>query len=210
MTKIAIIGKGNVGSALAATFTRAGYEVTFGVRPESDATEAIAKTDGKAEQAPAAEAAAWGDVVVLAVPGGAALAITEGLGDLSGKVVIDCANPLQWDAGPVWNPPAEGSLAAAIAAAAPGAKVVKAFNTFGAEFHADPKVGDTGANVFIATDDAEARKLVSSICDTCGFVPVDAGPLRNASVLENVAMMWIHLAMVGGQGRDFVLNLVRR
>src|SRR5205085_6992583 len=111
----------------------------------------------------------------------------------AGKIVVDCNNPLTWKEGPVWAPPAEGSLAAAIGKAAPRARMVKGFNTFGAEFHADPGLAGVPADVFFASDDAEAKKTLSDVATKAGFRPIDAGPLRNASVLENVAMLWIHL-----------------
>jgi len=126
---------------------------------------------------------------------------------LKGKIVVDCNNPLTWKDGPVWAPPAEGSLAAAIAKAAPGARVVKGFNTFGAEHHKEPSTSGAAADVFFASDDAEAKKALSEIATRAGFRPIDAGPLRNAAVLENVAMLWIHLAMVGGRGRGFAIRL---
>jgi len=64
--------------------------------------------------------------------------------------------------------------------------------------------------VFLASDDAEAKKTVTEIATSAGFNPVDAGPLRNAAVLENVAMLWIHLATVGGHGREFVFTMQKR
>ena len=130
--------------------------------------------------------------------------------ELAGKVVVDCNNPLTWSAGPVWAPPPEGSLAAAVAAAAPGARVVKGFNTFGAEHHADPGLTGAPAQVFLAGDDDAAKQLVSAVAAASGFAPVDAGPLRNAPVLENVAMLWIHLATVGGHGRAFTFRMQAR
>ncbi len=129
---------------------------------------------------------------------------------LEGKIVVDCNNPLVWKEGPVWAPPADGSLAQAIAKVATSARVVKGFNTFGAEFHADPGRAGAPATVFFAGDDAAAKATVSEIAKTAGFAPVDAGPLRNASVLENVAMLWIHLATVGGQGRDFTFVMTKK
>lgn len=186
MTKVAVIGAGKVGGGLGATLAKAGFEVKYG---------------GKED---AATAAAWGDIVFITVPGNVALDVAKSLAkQLEGKIVVDCNNPLTWKEGPVWAPPAEGSLAAAIAKAAPGARVVKGFNTFGAEFHADPKHAGPAAQVFLASDDAEAKKTLGDVATKAGFRVVDAGPLRNASVLENLAMLWIHLAMVGGKGRDF-------
>jgi predicted dinucleotide-binding enzyme len=209
-TRISIIGAGNVGGSLGKTFSKAGIPVRFGVRPESD-TKALLEACGKeASASEPAEAAAWGDVVFIAVPGSVALEVTRGLASkLAGKIVVDCNNPLVWKEGPVWNPPAEGSLAAALAAAAPGARVVKGFNTFGAEFHANPKLAGVPAQVFLASDDAEAKKVVTEVATKAGFTTVDAGPLRNAGVLENLAMLWIHLATVGGQGRDFTFIMQR-
>jgi 8-hydroxy-5-deazaflavin:NADPH oxidoreductase len=205
--KIAIIGAGSVGGSLGATFARAGLTVTFGVR--KDIPEALANAPG-AKAASPNEAARSADVVFLAVPASAAVQVVRDLAkDLEGKVLVDCNNPLTWKEGPVWAPPHEGSLAAAIAAAAPGARVVKGFNTFGAEIHADPRKTGTPADVFYAGDDPEAKSVFAEIATRAGFHPIDAGPLRNAAVLENVAMLWIHLAMVGGHGRDFAFKAQR-
>jgi NADPH-dependent F420 reductase len=209
-TKIAIIGAGNVGAGLGSRLAKSGLEVQYGVRNPDGIGEVLARSPG-AKAASPASAASWGDVVFLAVPGSAAIDVTKSLAkELEGRIVIDCNNPLTWQEGPVWAPPPEGSLTSAIAKAAHGARVLKAFNTFGAEFHADPNVGGAPATVFYAGDDADAKKTFAAVATKAGFDPVDAGPLRNAGVLENVAMLWIHLATVGGHGRDFVLALRSR
>jgi NADPH-dependent F420 reductase len=202
-TRVAIIGAGNVGGGLGIRLSNSGLPVTFGIRAGTDAKAVLAACKDAKATTPE-EAAAWGEVVFLAVPGAVALDVARSLaGALARKVVVDCNNPLVWKEGPVWAPPPEGSLAAAIAQAAPGARVVKGFNTFGAEFHKDPRRAGVPAQVFLAGDDAAAKKLVMEVATTAGFRAVDAGPLRNAAVLENLAMLWIHLATVGGQGRDF-------
>jgi NADPH-dependent F420 reductase len=209
-TKVAIIGAGNVGGGLGINFSNKGIPVKFGIRPETDVKALLAQCKDASANTPS-EAAAWGDVVFLAVPGSAAVDVARSLAAaLKGKVVVDCNNPLEWKDGPVWAPPPEGSLAAAIAKAVPGARVVKGFNTFGAEFHKEPGRAGVPADVYLAGDDTEAKKLVMDVATKAGFRPVDAGPLRNASVLENVAMLWIHLATVGGQGRDFTFNMRSR
>ena len=206
--QISVIGAGNVGGNLGARFSNAGYPVRFGVKDPNKLTELLARCSKDASATPVAEAASSGDVVFMAVPGTVAVDVARSLAkELSGKIVVDCNNPLTWKEGPVWAPPPQGSLAAAIAHAAPGARVVKGFNTFGAEFHDNPGLTGAPANVFLASDDADAKKTVTELATRAGFAPIDAGPLRNAAVLENVAMLWIHLAMVGGQGREFVLNL---
>lgn len=204
MTRIAVIGSGNVGGGLGTRLSNSGFEVKLGVRNVDDKVKAVlAKTKGATAGTPE-EAAAWGDVVFMAVPGNVAVDVAKALAKhLEGKVVVDCNNPLTWKEGPVWNPPPEGSLAQAIAKAAPGARVVKGFNTFGAEFHADPSHAGPPAQVFFAGDDADAKKTLADVATKGGWRPVDAGPLRNAGVLENVAMLWIHLALAAGHGRDF-------
>jgi NADPH-dependent F420 reductase len=202
-TKIAIIGAGNVGGGLGICLSNRGLPVKFGVRPGTD-VKAVLDGCKDATAVSPEEAAAWGEVVFLAVPATVALDVARSLASvMAGKVVVDCNNPLVWKEGPVWTPPPEGSLAAAIAEVAPGARVVKGFNTFGAEYHKDPGRSGVAAQVFLAGDDAVAKKLVTEVATTAGFRAVDAGPLRNAAVLENVAMLWIHLATVGGKGRDF-------
>jgi hypothetical protein len=79
----------------------------------------------------------------------------------------------------------------------------RGFNTFGAEFRKYPELSGAPADVYLAGDDAEAKKLVMDVASRGRFRPVDACPLLTASVLENLAMLWIHFATVGGQGREF-------
>ena len=198
--KIGIIGTGNVGGNLGVRLSKAGLPVRFGARDDKDAAALLARCGAGATLGTVKEAAKDADVVFLAVPGQVAVDVARSLAPvLAGKVVVDCNNPLTWKEGPVWTPPAEGSLAQAIAKAAPGAKVIKAFNTFGAEHHLEPK----GADVLYAGDDEQAKKVLAEIATKAGFLAIDAGPLRNAGLLENVATLWIHLATVGGRGRSF-------
>ncbi len=213
---LAIIGTGNVGASLGRRLAAAGYALRFGVRPDTDASALLAEL--REAGAPSVEAVSVEQAardaafVFLAVPAAAALEAVAALGSLGSTIVVDCTNPLRWDAGPVWNPPSEGSVTQAIAAAHPGVRVIKAFNGFGAEFHADPKLAqiDGGVTVFVAGDDADAKQAFVELASDAGFSPIDAGPLRNAGVLENVAILWIHLALAGGHGRNIALQLLRR
>lgn len=204
MTRIAVVGSGNVGGGLGTRLSNSGFEVKFGVRDVDDKVKALlGKTKGATAATPD-EAAAWADVVFLAVPGTVAVDVAKGLAKhLEGKVVVDCNNSLTWKDGPVWAPPPEGSLSQAIAKVAPGARVIKGFNTFGAEFHADPNHAGPPAQVLFAGDDAEAKKTFTDLATKGGWRPVDAGPLRNAGLLENFALVWIHLALAAGHGRDW-------
>ena len=207
---IAIIGTGNVGAALAVRLGRAGYAVRLGVRGDKDLRELLERAGPNVRVETLAGAVAAADVVVLAVPGKVAVEAATALGELAGKVIVDTTNPVGWNAGPVLAPPAEGSNAAALAAALPKARVVKAFNTFGAEFHADPSLPGGPADVQLASDDADAKRTVAAIAERSGFTPIDVGPLRNAALLESLAVLWIHLATVGGRGRDAAFKLVSR
>ncbi|MGE5236558.1 MAG: NADPH-dependent F420 reductase [Acidobacteriota bacterium] len=207
---IAILGVGRVGGALAQTFTRAGYAVRLGVRPSADVTDVLKRCHGWAQAAPVRDAAAAADVVFLTVPAASARDAAREAGDLTGKVLVDCTNPVVWQDGPVLAPPPEGSVAAALAAALPGVKVVKGFNTFGAEIHLDPSVAGLPAEVYLAGDDGGALEIVGAIASRSGFAPIAVGPLRNAAHLEALAVLWIGLATQGGQGRGFIFRIARR
>jgi 8-hydroxy-5-deazaflavin:NADPH oxidoreductase len=148
--------------------------------------------------------------VLLCVPAPAVAEALTAAALPSGAIVVDCTNPVRWDAGPVWAPPAEGSVARALSVGFPALRIVKGFNHFGAEIQGDPTMAGGAADAWFAGDDAEAKAVVMAMASRMGFRAVDAGPLRNASVLENVAMLWIHLASVGGQGRQFAFRADHR
>lgn len=204
-----MIGAGNVGGNLGGRLSHAGVSLRFGVRPGTDASEVLARCADGTEATSPEEAAGWAEVVFLAVPGRVLLEAARALGSLEGKTLVDCTNAVRFDGGPVWAPPDEGSNAQALAAAFPNAHVVKAFNTFGAEIHKDPTTSAGPADVPMAGDD-EAVARVAALAESAGFRPVPSGPLRNAPVLENLAVLWIHLAMVGGHGRETAFKLVGR
>jgi hypothetical protein len=209
-TTIGIIGAGRVGTALAQTLTRAGYHVQLGVRPGANVADVLRRCGGHATAGTARDAAAAAEVIFLCVPAQVAVAVARDAGDLRRKVLVDCTNPVAWENGPVLTPPPEGSVAAALAEAIPEARVVKGFNTFGAEVHLDPAIGGAPAEVYLAGDDGIALERVGEVAARAGFAPVAVGPLRHAAHLEALAVLWIHLATVGGQGHDFVFRLARR
>jgi NADPH-dependent F420 reductase len=210
---LAIIGTGNVGKALGIRLAGAGHPIRFGVRAGKDGSELldqVTSVSGRAELASPSEAAAAAELVFLAVPANAAVEAARALNLGPGKILVDCTNPVRWEAGPVWTPPTAGSVSAALAEALPDVRVIKAFNGFGAEFHADPHLRDASVDVFMAGDDKPAKDQLARIVRNAGFAPVDAGPLRNAALLENLAVLWIHLATVGGHGRQFAFKLLER
>ena len=208
--EIAIIGAGSVGSNLGTRFTRAGYQVTYGVRSGRDVSQTLKCCGGRAHVASVETASRNANVVILAVPARVAVEVATSLGDLTGKTLVDCTNPLRFDDGPVHAPPSEGSVTAALAQALPGVAVVKAFNTFGAEIHLEPQVAGMQVDTYLAGDHNEAKIRVAELAEAAGFNPVDVGGLRNAAHLESMAVLWIQLAMVeGGIGRRMAFKLLR-
>ncbi len=212
MTTVAILGAGNVGRALAERMLECGISVRFGVR---DAKETHANLLAKhsilaaADVMSQSEAANGADLLMVAVPAGAAVDALRSASPAAGAVVVDCMNPLRWDKGPVWTPPSEGSVAQQLAAAFPDLHVIKGFNHFGAEIQRDPSLATGAADAFFAGDDGDAKSRVMQLARTMGFAAHDAGPLRNAGLLENMAMLWIHLSSTGA-GREFAFRVASR
>ena len=209
--KIGIIGAGNIGGTLGRAWAAKGHEVVFGVRdPRGPKVQELVKaTGGKARAASPAEAAAHGEVVLLATPWAAAQAALRGAGDLTGKILIDATNPLRPDLSGLTLGHTT-SAAEEVARWAPGATVVKAFNTIGAQHMANPRFGTQSASMLICGDDAAAKKAVLALAEVLGFDPVDAGPLTQARLLEPLAMLWISLAYAYGHGADIAFKLLRR
>jgi 8-hydroxy-5-deazaflavin:NADPH oxidoreductase len=205
--RIGIIGTGNIGGTLGRRWA-ARHDVVFGTRrPEASEVRALVEAAGaRARAAPVREAAAFGDVVALATPWAATLDAVRGAGDLAGKVVVDCTNPV--GPGLAHGLPSR-SAAEAIAAAAPSARVVKAFNTAGFEVYADPRFASEAASLFLCGDEAAAKATVAGLARELGMEPVDCGGLAQARRLEELALLWISLA-AQGQGRAHAFRLLRR
>jgi len=208
---IAIIGAGNVGSALAEAWARRGHRVRLGVRdPKGEDARALAVRLGATVSVHGNhDAASSSELVVLATPWGATKDAILSCGSLAGKTVIDCTNPLLPDlAGlEVGLTTSGGEL---VASWAPGASVFKCFNQTGAENMRDQRGYAAPLVMFVAGDDAARKPAVMQLAKDAGFDAVDAGPLSVARLLEPHAMLWIHLAYRMGRGRGFGLSLQDR
>ena len=190
--KIAIIGTGNVGSALARSFGRAGHDVTLAARDADKTRKVAADTGATAAQRPT-DAVRGADVVVLAVPFSAAEDVARQIaGEVAGKVVIDSSNALN-DSYSGLAFPAGPSAAERVAEWLPDARVAKAFNTIFASNQADPSAHGQRLDALFAIDDDEGRSTVAGLLDSIGFRPVDAGPLVRARELESLA--WLNMAI---------------
>ena len=135
-------------------------------------------------------------------------AAVSSAGNLSGKTLVDCTNPLKPDLSGLAVGP-DTAAAGQVAQWAKGARLVKSFNTTGAENMTNPRFGTNRAVMFLAGDDDAAKAIVTKLGDELGFEMVDAGGLSIARLLEPVAMLWIQLAFRRGLGRDFAFKLLR-
>ena len=212
--KLAIIGAGSVGGTLGAAWARkAGHDIFFGVtNPRADKTQDLLRRIGdKARAGTAAEAAAFGDVIVLATPWPATEAAIRSMGNLKGRIVLDATNPLAMGPDGLGLEIGHGiSGGEKVQGWAAGASVFKTLNTTGFANMAEPAFDGVRSVMFVAGDDEAAKPKVLALIGELGFEAVDAGALRVARLLEPHAMLWIHLALNRGFGRDWAFALVRR
>ena len=175
--KIAIIGKGNVGTALANGLESAGHEIKFGHKDPSE---------------PVVDAAKWGEVVILAVPFSAVKDVAKQIAPtVDGKVVVDVTNVLgsNWELAIGFTTSGAEELQKLL----PKAHVVKAFNTVFAGNMNTGKLSTGQLSAFIAGDNADAKEIVMKLAKDIGFEPVDTGPLNSARYLEPMAVLLIGL-----------------
>ena len=191
--RIGIIGKGNVGTAIATGLSRAGHEIKFGHR---DPKETVS------------EAAKWGEVIILAVPHSAATDASKEVSPFAdGKTVIDVSNALNQKGELVIG--FDTSAAEEIQKRLPKARVVKAFNTVFAQNQSAGRIGNERLTLFVAGDDAKAKQTVMQLGADIGFDPVDAGPLKAARYLEPMGMFMISLGYMLGMGTKIGFKLVK-
>ena len=176
MAHVSIIGTGNMGQAIAAVFGRGGHTV-----------ELIGENDQATQVS--------GDIVVLAVPYPALPAVLAERGaSLAGKIVVDITNPVNFETFDSLTVPGDSSAAAELAAALPGSRVLKAFNTTFAGTLAAGTVGPNTTTVLIAGDDAEAKSTLAGVIASGGLKTIDAGSLKRAREMEALGFLQISLA----------------
>lgn len=206
---ITVIGAGNMGSGFVKQLSAAGHRIRVTAR-DLDKARALAAAHAGVEALPAAQALGDSQIVIVATPFGEAIAALKSLGSLEGRVVIDITNPLTADYMGL-TIGFDSSAAEQIAAALPGAKVVKAFNTILAQVLAQgPVFGSGPAPVYYAADEDAAKRVVHELIASIGFSPVDAGGLKNARYLEPVAGLNIYFAYGAGHGTQIAPSWIRR
>lgn len=206
--KIALIGSGNIGGGLGRAWARHGHTIVYGARDQADPELTALCRDIGASAASVSDAPRGADVVVMGVPWAALDDVLGALGDLTGKVVIDCMNAVERPA-VVLHFGRTSSWSEEMQKKIPGARVVKSFNAQGAETLANPVYGGTRAANFFCGDDPEAKRVVKGLIEEVGFEAIDAGPLKSARYLEPLMLLWLASSQALGT-RDFAFNLLRR
>ncbi|MBK8260716.1 MAG: NAD(P)-binding domain-containing protein [Nannocystis sp.] len=190
--KVGVLGSGDVGKVLAAGFKRHGYEVMIGSR-SGDKLADWSAANGIAEGTMQA-AAAFGEIVVLAVGGGVAADAVGLAGEaLAGKVVIDACNP-------IGGPPVDGvlqfftgpneSLMERLQALAPTARFVKSFSCVGNALMVNPSLPGGRPTMFICGDDKDAKATVQGILELFGWDSEDMGGVKSARAIEPLCQLW--------------------
>ncbi|HET9104459.1 MAG TPA: NADPH-dependent F420 reductase [Solirubrobacteraceae bacterium] len=197
---VTIIGTGNMARGIATRALAGGHAVTLLGHEAGKAQELAGDLSGEVGTGSVGDPLA-GDVVVLAIPYTAIDDVVGAYGDqLSGKVVVDITNPVDFSSFTPLTVPA-GSAAAEIAGKAPGARVVKAFNTTFAGTLVGGEVAGQPLDVFLASDDEDAKSTVRRLVEDGGLRAVDAGPLARAHELE--ALGYLHMALQQPLGTGF-------
>lgn len=204
---ICIIGSGHIGAGLARAWAKKGHAVVIGARSPGDHALTALCAEIGARAAAVADAPRDADVVVLAVPFPALEQVLAVIGDLAGKVVIDCTNAVE--RGMTLKYGHTTSAAEELQKKLPGARVFKSFNAQGAENLSQPEYPSGTASNFFCGDDPEGRRVVKRLVEDVGFEAVDAGPLRNARLLEPMMLLWVACAQASGT-RDIAFKLLRR
>lgn len=199
---IAVIGAGNVGTALARGLAGAGHRVVVGVRDQAAPGPSALAASGIALRSPA-EAHMGADATILAVPASAVELVVPALGLAPGAVLLDATNA-------VGHPVPGGfeTMGALVQSLAPQAAVVKAFNTIGAELLGRGRIGDAAVFLPIAGHE-HGRPLTVELATSLGFEVADLGGPEVIHIVEDHARLWIHLAFRCGWGRAFGFAVAR-
>jgi hypothetical protein len=203
--RVGVLGTGEVGRRLAAGFSNRGHDVMIGSRdPGKPELRKWLSGDGAGITAGTfAEAAAHGELLLLAVLGGAAEEAIADAGpeNFRDKVVIDAMNPLDFSGGfpPRLSISGEDSLGERVQRALPDARVVKAFNTIGSPYFVEPRFSGGDATMLIAGDDEDAKRTVGDVLADFGWSDVvDIGGIDGSRELEAICIVWVKIGGARG------------
>ncbi len=204
--KIAIIGSGNVGSALGKGWLNAGHEVVFGVRdPQSPKTQKVLALIPEAKLNTVADASINAVVIVITTPPEAVLDLIPQLGNVSNKVIIDTTNSIRTKPAPY------ATAYDAIKEISKAQDLVKCFNSTGFENMLNPNYHGEGIDMFAAGNSKKAKQVAGQLAKDIGFATCyDFGGDDKVELLEKFALSWINMAIMQRHGRNLAFKLVRR
>jgi predicted dinucleotide-binding enzyme len=210
--RVGVLGTGPAGLAMGHAFVELGHEVMLGSRevPNDSTAEWKAEAGRRGFAGTFAEAAAFGEVVVVAIRGDATEAVLRRVGHepFGEKVVIDLTNPIDYSkrATPTLFVGTTDSLGERVQKLLPDARVIKAFNTVGAGLFFRPQIADGRPDMFLAGNDFEARDVVVRVCEEFGWGTAYLGGIESARYIEPMTLAWAGYAlMTGGMGHAFKL-----
>jgi predicted dinucleotide-binding enzyme len=204
--KIAIIGTGNVGGALATKWAQKGHTIYLGVKDQSQFKGAELLNNPNTSVHSVEDAVKMADVILVAVPAPAAAEVAKSLGDTTGKVIIDSMNVVMGR-----GPKGYTNTAASILDNTQTRDVVKCFNTTGFNNMMNPVYNGVAIDVFVAGDSAKGKEIAKQLAKDAGFGECySIGGNDKFELIEQFAFFWINLAMMQGQGRDIAFKLLKR
>lgn len=202
--KIAILGAGNVGMALANGWAKAGHSIILSLKdPQNEKTSSLLKENITAKTT--AEASAEADVILISLPVSATVSVLKEIGNVKEKIIIDATNSV------FGKPDPYNNCFEAVKDITKCEKVVKCFNSTGFENMSDPVYGNLRLDMFAAGSSEEAKKIAVKLSEDLGFENCyDFGGDDKVDLLEQFAMSWINLAIVQKHGRDIAFKVLKR
>lgn len=203
--EIAIIGTGNVGSALAKKWAKAGHEINLGVRDKNNFKGFDLLSYNNISCYLIEEAVLRSQVIVVATPANSAIEVAKSLGDTTGKIIIDTMNIVFGN-----GPEGYSNTTDAIIDNTNSIDVVKCFNSTGANNMEDANYGDQKADMFMAGDSEKGKEIAKLLSYDAGFAQCyDIGGNDKFFLLEQIAFFWINLA-IKGKDREFIFKILKR
>ncbi|WCL47791.1 NADPH-dependent F420 reductase [Leptospira sp. GIMC2001] len=204
--KIAIIGTGNVGGALATIWSQKGHDINLGVRDINSFKGKELLKNLNTSVYSISEAVQLSDVIVISTPAVSTIEVTKSLGNTKSKIIIDTMNTIMGKGAIGYN-----NTTSAILDHTETNDVVKCFNTTGANNLADPKYGNQNLDAFVCGDSAKGKEIAIQLADDAGFAECyDVGGNDKFDLMEQFAFFWINLAMFQKQGRNIGFKILKR
>ena len=204
--KIAIIGAGNVGSALALGWAKSGHEIIIGARnKESEKVKNVTSQNAAIKVKAISEGVKESEVILIAATPNAVEEISKQLVDVKDKVIIDAMNSVSS------KPAGFVNTFDALKALTNCENIVKCFNSTGFENMSDPKYGNTAADMFVAGNSTRGKQIALKLAKDMGFAECyDFGGDDKADLLEQLAKVWINLSIFQKQGRNIAIKILKR